>query len=273
MGTRAVVETLVRVNVNERGSAMKAPQDDQENLTESLVNDRFQMIKPALLAQTKMGLSTGKSPHSAKALIPSEQNLKANAAKHICFEMAIPLSSLTKRELKQRQRGSGRKRNQQFPESADVNLGCSATPDVVGSSDVSAPESSYAADEDQKSSSDSERGGRDDMAYDAAQGRHEEFDVEGSNFTTHTRAAYEGGAIVEGDAPNALAEKDMQPEIELSPSKGCEAHNGHLAPIRDMMDDNALSIPDVIDANLALVNKLLNDIKASRDGDPYLNRK
>lgn len=102
--TRAVVECLLRANDGEKCSHAIVPQDDQENLVESLVDDRLQMIKPALLAQTRMGLSTGMSPHSARTLIPSEQHLKVNAAKHACFDQAIPLSAMPHSALKQGQR-------------------------------------------------------------------------------------------------------------------------------------------------------------------------
>jgi len=75
-----------------------------EHDIEALVQDRLNLIAPALRAQIAKALEDGKNIHSARGLVPPAVAFKANAARHVAFNEPRELSSFPVRTLKRLQR-------------------------------------------------------------------------------------------------------------------------------------------------------------------------
>ena len=80
-------------------------------LVDDLVDDRLNLIRPVLQAQTASGLDSGADPHTAKGLVDDTAILRANTARHVAFNQNVPLSKIPDKKLKQLQRGSRRAPN------------------------------------------------------------------------------------------------------------------------------------------------------------------
>mmetsp|Transcript_30266 Transcript_30266/g.96730 ORF Transcript_30266/g.96730 Transcript_30266/m.96730 type:complete len:213 (+) Transcript_30266:46-684(+) len=88
-----------------RAALSVSPRDVPTDAIDELVDDRLEMIRPVLRAQTVSGLACGRSPHNGKTLVSDETNTRANVAKHAGFDKAELLSKKTVKDLKKLQRG------------------------------------------------------------------------------------------------------------------------------------------------------------------------
>ena len=88
-----------------RAAVSVSPRDVPTDAIDELVNDRLEMIRPVLRAQTEDGLASGHSKHSAKNLVSDAVVTRANVAKHAGFDKAEPLSKKPDKDLKRMQRG------------------------------------------------------------------------------------------------------------------------------------------------------------------------
>ena len=77
--------------------------------TDALVDDRLAALRPVIEAQTMAGLATGTPQHRPPASVPTTTRLRANAARHIGFELDCHLSDLSTQEIRAMQRGVGPK--------------------------------------------------------------------------------------------------------------------------------------------------------------------
>eukprot|EP00746_Dinoflagellata_sp_MGD_P011296 gnl/MRDRNA2_/MRDRNA2_123632_c0_seq1.p1 gnl/MRDRNA2_/MRDRNA2_123632_c0~~gnl/MRDRNA2_/MRDRNA2_123632_c0_seq1.p1 ORF type:complete len:330 (-),score=74.12 gnl/MRDRNA2_/MRDRNA2_123632_c0_seq1:85-1011(-) len=124
--------------------------DDADLIIED-VQQRMQAIIPALAAQSKAARSSGVNVHSARGLITPEQNLRANAAKHVGFETEKPFAQMTNQELRRRQRRGKKSRwipvdeqsqeNQSTPLAADDQ----SQPEMEHSPDAASNREEYAS--------------------------------------------------------------------------------------------------------------------------------
>jgi hypothetical protein len=73
---------------------------------EALVGSRLEALRPVLRAQTLAGLASGQPQHRPPEAVSPAVRLRANAARHLGFELGVPLCSLSDAELRRAQRGS-----------------------------------------------------------------------------------------------------------------------------------------------------------------------
>ena len=69
-----------------------------------LVDKRLELIRPALVAQTQVGLQEGENIHSARGIIGTDEQQMANFAKHVAFNDEREIDAIPKAELKSLQR-------------------------------------------------------------------------------------------------------------------------------------------------------------------------
>lgn len=71
-----------------------------------LVQDRLELLRPILTAQTEAGLATGVNCHKPRGLVADALALQGNFARHGGFHLQEPVSSLPLSMLRRLQRGS-----------------------------------------------------------------------------------------------------------------------------------------------------------------------
>ena len=90
-----------------RAAVSVSPRDAPADANDELLDDRLEMIRPVLRAQTEDGLACGRSPHSAKSLVSGATVIRANVAKHTGIDKAELLSKKkSDKDLKMMQRGT-----------------------------------------------------------------------------------------------------------------------------------------------------------------------
>ena len=94
----AVASALWRLQV----AGLSACSED-DTVVANNVRDRLDAIAPAFRAQECEAGSTGRSPHSAKNLVPPGVHLRANAARHVGF--GSDFSSMDDKTIRKLQRG------------------------------------------------------------------------------------------------------------------------------------------------------------------------
>ena len=101
----------------------------KDPLVDTLVEDRMNMLRPALKAQTEEGLKSGHSAHAPRGLASSDDCLRANAARHVAFDRTVPLSTCSVSTLKRLQ--CGRRHKVQPETTARKDSDNAATSSVV----------------------------------------------------------------------------------------------------------------------------------------------
>jgi hypothetical protein len=93
----ATLAAVVRLRRERLGDRL--PKD-----VEALVGSRLEALRPVLRAQTVAGLVSGQPQHRPPEAVWPAMRLRANAARHLGFELSVPLSSLSDADLRRAQR-------------------------------------------------------------------------------------------------------------------------------------------------------------------------